>query len=616
LLQEQEDKTERVIAYASRTLKDHEKNYGAYLLELAAAIFGIEAFDTYLIGRRFKLCTDHRPLEKLGTTHTKTLNRLQQLMLEFDFELEYRKGEDNPVSDFLSRNVVAALEQLGLTVEECQRKDDETARIMKFLESGELPDVNDKEKNQIRKMAESCFMEEGKLWYSTSNRLRDKVLLYLPKELRRETIRAAHDSRDGGHGGIDRTVTRIRLSYYWPGMTVDVGEYIKECVVCQATKGGPPQKAPLQSMPTPTGPGQRVHIDLFGPLRTTSAGNKFVMVMTDAFTKYTELATLTHKSADEVARAFFERWICRHTAPEVLISDQGKEFCNRVLEKICDLWSIDKKRTSPFHPQTNSSAESYNRTMIKYIRAMLEDNLTLEWEELLPALMLSYNCHVHRSTGESPFFLTFLHDPRLPQFDISKPRKLYSDDYVSEQYMICQRAHEVAQQKMDEAKALSEAYYNKKAQERTFQEGDEVLVHFPNVTKGQNQKFFTKWRKFRVVKMVGRVNVQVQEGEKRKPILVHTNRVKPLAQADEHQEWEEEEQEEWTVETPTRRRDEQAQPQAPAPTSTTPVQQEPQGAWSDPWFALGECLWGERTATRSRGPVPDIALPPRCLTRK
>jgi hypothetical protein len=108
LLQEQNDKTERVVAYASRGLKDHEKNYRAFLLEKVAACWGINYFDTYLTPpKQFTLCTNHRPLETKSTVHKKTLNNLQLLMLKFNFVFEYkicvvtrsgrRTAEDNSV---------------------------------------------------------------------------------------------------------------------------------------------------------------------------------------------------------------------------------------------------------------------------------------------------------------------------------------------------------------------------------------------------------------------------------------------------------------------------------------------------------------------------------------
>ncbi|MFN9939709.1 MAG: RNase H-like domain-containing protein [bacterium] len=64
------------ISYASRQLKDHEKNYSPFLLESAAAVWGTDVFNEYLKGKKFILFTDHKPLEKMGHLHTKTMNRL------------------------------------------------------------------------------------------------------------------------------------------------------------------------------------------------------------------------------------------------------------------------------------------------------------------------------------------------------------------------------------------------------------------------------------------------------------------------------------------------------------------------------------------------------------
>ena len=77
------DGKERVIAYASRSLKSFEKNYSAYLLELVAAAWAIDHWQVYLAGRKFTLFTDHKPLTHLSTIHKKTLNRLQQQLNEF-----------------------------------------------------------------------------------------------------------------------------------------------------------------------------------------------------------------------------------------------------------------------------------------------------------------------------------------------------------------------------------------------------------------------------------------------------------------------------------------------------------------------------------------------------
>ena len=97
-----------VIAYASRKLQKHECNYTPFLLEMQAAIWGMDHFATNLRGRKFTLITDHWPLEKLGKVHTKTLNQLQEVMNTYDFDIIYKKGSEMP-ADYLSRNHLVGL---------------------------------------------------------------------------------------------------------------------------------------------------------------------------------------------------------------------------------------------------------------------------------------------------------------------------------------------------------------------------------------------------------------------------------------------------------------------------------------------------------------------------
>jgi hypothetical protein len=68
--------------------------------------------------------------------------------------------------------------------------------------------------------------------------------------------------------------------------------------------------------------------------------------MTDAFSKYTKMVCIESKFGDVVARAFFEQWICRFSVPKLLISDQqGREFDNKVMEELCLIFGVKKKRT-------------------------------------------------------------------------------------------------------------------------------------------------------------------------------------------------------------------------------------------------------------------------------
>jgi IS30 family transposase len=167
-------------------------------------------------------------------------------------------------------------------------------------------------------------------------------------------------------------------------MTSDISAFVHRCPLCQRVKAKLPAKAGLLSMPICRSPNERLHINLYRLLKTSAAGNHYVIVMTDAFTKYVELAVIPNKTEDQVAKVLFERWICRFSAPTMMISDQGKEFSNELVNRLCALWDLDKRRTLPYHPQTNLSAELHNRSMRKYITDMTDKHPHMAWDALLP----------------------------------------------------------------------------------------------------------------------------------------------------------------------------------------------------------------------------------------
>ena len=103
---------------------------------------------------------------------------------------------------------------------------------------------------------------------------------------------------------------------------------------------------PLQPLKQEEKPNQRVHVDLFGPL-ISDCGKKYVLVMTDAFSKYVELVAIPDKQALTVSTAIFNRWICRFGCPIRIVSDGGKEFINSLA---CELWTlmgIAQAKTTP-----------------------------------------------------------------------------------------------------------------------------------------------------------------------------------------------------------------------------------------------------------------------------
>ena len=294
----------KAIGFDSRGLSKHEKNYSAYLLEMQAACFGIQHFDVYLRGRRFFLHTDHKPLEKLSTVHTRTLNRLQQLMLDYNFTICYKPGKDNVVSDFLSRNPVSAVDVAKNDLVDLQNDDPDCQQIRLKIQAA---------KNS--KDTKTKFIEKNGVLYFKSPE--GKLAILAPREIRQDILQSAHNSLLGGHMGLFKTRARILERYYWPKMEKDLKEHISTCLSCQSIKpSNRSNRAPLVPLEQPETPNCRVHIDLFGPLTSTGSGKKYIIVMTDAFTKYVELAALPSKEAGVVAKAIFDTWISRYSTPK------------------------------------------------------------------------------------------------------------------------------------------------------------------------------------------------------------------------------------------------------------------------------------------------------------
>lgn len=155
----------------------------------------------------------------------------------------------------------------------------------------------------------------------------------------------------------------------------------------------------------------------------------------DYLTKWVEAFAISDQTADTIARLFVESVVCRHGVPEQLLSDRGTNFLSELIAGVCDILGVEKINTSGYHPQTDGLVEKFNSTLVNMVAKCCQVK-ERSWDDHLPFLLFAYRSSVQESTKESPFYLLYGRDPRLPTETVlsgqstSYPADL--DDYRSE----------------------------------------------------------------------------------------------------------------------------------------------------------------------------------------
>ena len=254
-----------VIAYASRSLNSAEQHYSVIQKECLAIVFALKQFRHYLLGRPFKLVTDHAPLQWLSAQKMEgMLCRWALAMQEYSFSIEYRKGSLNSNADALSRRVphttVSAATQIPPqeTIDELHQaqQNDTTTKIL--AEALKHPSKRPSGKNwkspplsRYRQLWPQLIVVDGVVCRRYSPEpTRDTITVpIVPPTRRRAMLIRNHDMPSAGHQGVERTLDRVRKEDYWVNMAKDVERHCRECTKCQQAKLPAPVKAPLTSIP-------------------------------------------------------------------------------------------------------------------------------------------------------------------------------------------------------------------------------------------------------------------------------------------------------------------------------------------------------------------------------
>lgn len=546
-----------VLCYASRALRENEKNmrnYSSMKLELLALKWAVtEKFRDLLIASQFTVYTDNNPLSyintsaRLGATETRWVAELAQ----FNFDIKYRSGKSNSNADALSRkskhtpevarleetvvidnrntlvppelkrpiqNQIASVweEQAGISPLSClpvvasqiptvapdemsrlQRSDPHIKRLLLYWKGERVGTRRQlsRESKEVRKLVNNIksLEEENGIIY---RKTKESKQLLLPISLKPQILKAVHD--DMGHQGFERTFSLLKNRCYWPYMYTDIVDYCETCERCKVGKLGKKVQTTFKSIIAKK-PLEVVAMD-FTLLEKGTGGFENVLVLTDVFTKYTQAVPTRNQKAKTVANILLKEWIIRFGIPQRIHSDQGRSFENEVIHELCKMYGVRKTKTLPYYPEGNSVCERFNRTLHNLL-CTLPQNRKRNWPELLPELVYAYNCTPHTTTGYSPYFLFFGREPVLP-VDLTLGTEIkvesFEDEWVTHHFNTLKEAFVLATEKTEKEALKRQERLNVNANNKDLPVGSRVFLR--NHPKGR-AKIQDAWndRPFRII---------------------------------------------------------------------------------------------------------------------
>ncbi|XP_048624081.1 uncharacterized protein LOC111209022 [Brassica napus] len=338
--------------------------------------------------------------------------------------------------------------------------------LIYYLADGLLPTEKWDARRLKRRSAHYVVMD-GELhrWTAT------KVLLKcISGKETRLVMTETHEGAAGNHSGGQALALKVKnLGFYWPTMNADCETYVRKCDKCQ--RHASTIHSPTEFLHTLTAPYpfMRWGMDIIGPM-PVSRQKKFILVLTDYFTKWVEAEAYASITDKDVQIFVWKNIICRHGLPYEIITDNGSQFISHHFKGFCDRWRIRLNMSTPRNPQSNGQAESTNKTIIDGLKKRLDLKKGC-WADELDGVLWSHRTIPRGATKATPFSMAYgveamapaevnvtsLRRSRMPQnVELNRDMLLDALDDIEEK-------HDQALLRIQNYQHQIESYYNKKA---------------------------------------------------------------------------------------------------------------------------------------------------------
>ncbi|GJX82606.1 putative reverse transcriptase domain-containing protein [Tanacetum coccineum] len=407
---------EKVIAYASRQLKIHEKNYTTHDLQLGAVL-------------------------------NMRQRRWLELLNDYDCEIRYHPGKANVVADALSRKErdqpLRNEDVGGMLVE--NSKDME-----KFI----------MEKLEPRADGTLCF--NGRSWLPCYGDLRTVIM------------HESHKSKYSIHPGSDKMYQDMKKLYWWPNMKANIATYVSKCLTYAKVKEEHQRPSGLLVQPDiPQRKGDNITMDFVTKLPKSSQGYDTIWVIVDRLTKSAIFVPMRETDPmDKLARMYLKEVVTRHGIPLSIICDRDPRFASNFWRSLQNALGTSLDMSTAYHPQTDGQSERTIQTLEDMLRACAID-FGKGWVNHLPLVEFSYNNSYHASIKAAPFEALYGRKCRSPVCwtEVGEAQILGPE-------LIQEKTEKIVQikQRIQAARDRQKSYTDLKRKSMKFQVGDKVML--------------------------------------------------------------------------------------------------------------------------------------------